>query len=187
MGKSRTKKRITSKIDQIPEELKQKIDVMILDTSNTYQDIADYIQENGFEVSRSAVGRYAMRTNSATQRLMEAQKQTEALINVVKQNPDADYTEAGMRMLMDGLINRLATAEEEFDYMPLDKVGRLITALSRTKVYKDRVKQDMRAKVDLAFQGMEAEMMKTIKLDQELSDQLHKILICAKEKMMTDD
>ena len=47
---------------------------------------------------------------------------------------------------MDGLINKLATAEEEFDALPLEKAGRLLTSLSRTKVYKDRVKQDMQKK-----------------------------------------
>lgn len=187
MPKVRSKKRVTSKIDTLPDNIKTEIDLMIVDTSNTYQDIVDFIKENGFEVSRSSVGRYAMRTNTATQRLLEAQKQTEALVNVVKQNPDADYTEAGMRMLMDGLINRLATAEEEFDYMPLDKVGRLLTALSRTKVYKDRVRQDMTSKIELAFRGMEDEIMKVIKADAYLAAQLQEILIKAKEKMMLDD
>lgn len=43
-------------------------------------------------------------------------------------------------MTMNGLVNRMATAEEEFDLMPLDKAGRLIASLSRTKVYKDRGK-----------------------------------------------
>lgn len=45
---------------------------------------------------------------------------------------------------MNGLVNRMASAEEEWDTIPLDKAGRLIASLSRTKAYKDRVKQDMR-------------------------------------------
>ena len=45
-----------------------------------------------------------------------------------------------------GLIDRLATAEEEFDTMPLDKAGRLVASLARTKTYKDRVRQDMQKK-----------------------------------------
>lgn len=45
-------------------------------------------------------------------------------------------------LMMDGLINRLATAGDEFDYLPLDKAGRLIASLSRTKAYKDKVRQD---------------------------------------------
>jgi hypothetical protein len=118
---------------------------------------------------------------------MEAQRQTEVLINAVKMNPDVDYTDAGNMLLADGLIKRLATAEEEFDTLPLDKVGRLMTALSRTKTYKDRVKQDIKKKIELAFQGMESEMMAAIKSDPELAGQLKSLLLKAKEKMVNDD
>ena len=102
MGKQRKKTRISSKIDELPEIIRTNVDVMLADTSNTYQDISVFLKSQGYEISKSSVGRYAMRSNSAMQRLLEAQQQTEKLVQVVKQNPDADYTEAGMRMLMDG-------------------------------------------------------------------------------------
>ena len=71
--------------------------------------------------------------------------------------------------------------------MPLDKAGRLITAISRTKVYKDRVKHDMKKKVELAFEGMEIDLMSAIKSDPALANQLKAVLEKAKEKMMQDD
>lgn len=187
MGKQRKKTRISSKIDELPEVLRTNVDVMLADTSNTYQDISNFLKGQGYEVSKSSVGRYAMRSNSAMQRLLEAQAQTEKLVKVVQQNPDADYTEAGMRMLMDGLINKMATAEEEFDQMPLDKAGRLLASLSRTKVYKDKVRQDMQKKADLAFREMESEIMKVIKQDAASVESLRRILGKAKERMMQDD
>ena len=128
-----------------------------------------------------------MRSNTARQRLLEAQAQTEKLIQVVKDNPDADYSEAAILMTMNGLINKVATAEEEFQEMPLDKAGRLIASLSRTKIYKDKVKQDMKKKADIAFQEMEASMMQVIKNDPALAEQLKKILTTAKERMLQDD
>lgn len=187
MGEQRTRTRINSKIDQLPDEIRLQVDEMIIDTRIRYQEIADWLVEKGFEVSKSSVGRYAARTSGATQRLIEAQKQTEALVNVIKRNPDVDYTDAGLMMLMDGLVKKLAIAEEEFDDMPLDKAGRLITAISRTKTYKDRVKQDMKKKVELAFQGMESELMAAIKSDPALAKELKSVLERAKEKMIKDD
>ena len=172
MGKQRKKTRISSKIDELPEIIRTNVDVMLADTSNTYQDISVFLKNQGYEISKSSVGRYAMRSNSAMQRLLEAQQQTEKLVQVVKQNPDADYTEAGMRMLMDGLINKMATAEEEFDQMPLDKAGRLLASLSRTKVYKDKAKQEMQKKADLAFKEMEQEILKVIKQDERSAEAL---------------
>ena len=90
-------------------------------------------------------------------------------------------------MTMNGLVNRMATAEEEFDLMPLDKAGRLIASLSRTKVYKDRVRQDMRRKADIAFQEMEAEILKVIKQDPESTEKLKEILGIAKERMVQEE
>ena len=187
MGDKRTKQRITSKIDELPEDLRMKVDVMIADTSNTYEYISQFLKGEGYDISKSSVGRYATRTNNAMQRLLEAQAQTDRLIQVVKENPEADYTEAAILLTMNGLLNKVATAEEEFNEMPLDKAGRLIASLSRTKVYKDRVKQDMRRKADIAFREMESEMLKVIKQDEKSAVQLKEILAKAKERMMEDD
>ena len=187
MGDKRTKQRITSKIDELPEDLRMKVDVMLADTSNTYEYISQFLKEEGYDISKSSVGRYATRTNNAMQRLLEAQAQTDRLIQVVKENPEADYTEAAILLTMNGLLNKVATAEEEFNEMPLDKAGRLIASLSRTKVYKDRVKQDMRRKADIAFREMESEMLKVIKQDEKSAAQLKEILAKAKERKMEDD
>ena len=174
MGRTRKKNRISSKIDELPSEIKGQVDVMLSDTSNSYQDVSGWLKEKGYEISKSSVGRYAVRSNTAAQRLLEAQSRTEALVNVV------------LMLMMDGLINRLATAEDEFDYLPLDKAGRLIASLSRTKAYKDKVRQDMKDKADLAFKEMEEEIMKTIKSDPELKVRLKEILTRAKELMLHD-
>lgn len=187
MGDKRTKQRITSKIDELPEDLRMKVDVMLADTSNTYEYISQFLKGEGYDISKSSVGRYATRTNNAMQRLLEAQAQTDRLIQVVKEYPEADYTEAAILLTMNGLLNKVATAEEEFNEMPLDKAGRLIASLSRTKVYKDRVKQDMRRKADIAFREMESEMLKVIKQDEKSAAQLKEILAKAKERMMEDD
>lgn len=187
MGDKRTKQRITSKIDELPEDLRMKVDVMLADTSNTYEYISQFLKGEGYDISKSSVGRYATRTNNAMQRLLEAQAQTDRLIQVVKENPEADYTEAAILLTMNGLLNKVATAEEEFNEMPLDKAGRLIASLSRTKVYKDRVRQDMRRKADIAFREMESEMLKVIKQDGKSAEQLKEILARAKERMMEDD
>ena len=187
MGDKRTKQRITSKIDELPEDLRMKVDVMLADTSNTYEYISQFLKGEGYDISKSSVGRYATRTNNAMQRLLEAQAQTDRLIQVVKENPEADYTEAAILLTMNGLLNKVATAEEEVNEMPLDKAGRLIASLSRTKVYKDRVKQDMRRKADIAFREMESEMLKVIKQDEKSAAQLKEILAKAKERMMEDD
>jgi len=71
--------------------------------------------------------------------------------------------------------------------MPLDKAGRLLASLSRTKVYKDRVRHDMQKKAELAFKEMEREIMKVIKQDERSVEMLREILGKAKKRMVEDD
>ena len=66
------KKRITSKIDELPEDIRIKVDFLLADTKNSYEDISQFLKEQGYMVSKSSVGRYALRSNTALQRLMEA-------------------------------------------------------------------------------------------------------------------
>lgn len=184
---TRKKTRINSKVDTLPEEIKARVDEMIIDTSNTYNDIAEWIKEQGYEVSKSSVGRYALRTNAVTQRLIEAQKQTEALVNIVKRNPEVDYTDAGLIMLMDGLVKKLSIAEDEFDKMPLDKAGRLITAISRTKIYKDKVKSEITKRAQLAMEEFKREIRQELaEKEPEIMERLIEVANRVGERMTID-
>ena len=182
----RRRTRFSSKITQLPEELKERLDEKLLDTANTYEDIAEWLKTEGYDISKSAVGRYAIRANQATQRVVETLEKTKAIAAAVEKNPNLDYTRASRMVFMDGLMQRVSTAEEEFQEMPLDKAGRLIASLSRTETYEQRVRQDMKKKSELAFEQLEAELMAAIKQDPELTKELHSILSRAREKVLKD-
>lgn len=187
MGKQRSIKRRRCKIDELPPDLKLKFAELLSDTKNTYTEIAQFLQDSGYKISRSSVGRYALRSNAALERLQQAQEQTKILVEAVKNNPDADYTEAGMQIMIAELTKRMATAQEEFDDMELDKAGRLLVSVSRTNAYKEKLKSDMKTKAELAFEKMESEILNTISADEVLAEQLHNILVQTKEKMVADD
>ena len=44
MGRTRKKNRISSKIDELPSEIKGQVDVMLSDTSNSYQDVSGWLK-----------------------------------------------------------------------------------------------------------------------------------------------
>ena len=98
MGEPRERQRIKSRVDEFPDEIRAQMDGMLADVNYTYQEIADTLTEQGYEISRSAVGRYAMRHNSAARRLKEAREQTTALLQQIRENQDVESTE-----LSDGL------------------------------------------------------------------------------------
>lgn len=183
----RRRTRVASKITALPENIKEQLDVQLLDTANTYEDITRWLKSQGYDISKSAVGRYAIRANQAAQRVVETLERTKQLAAAVEKNPDMDYTKASRVVLMDALMRRVSTAEDEFEDMPLDKAGRLIASLSRVNVYEEKVKRDYKTKTELAFDALEADLMKAIKADPQLTKELHAVLTKARERILTDD
>ena len=185
--KERRRTRISGSVDKLPEGIRLQLDAKLMDTSNSYTDLALWLKEEGYPVSRSAIGRYAIRSNQAAQRVAETLQRTQAIAAAVEAHPDMDYTKAASMVLMDGLMPRVSTAEEDFAEMPLDKAGRLIASLNRAATYEKKVRQDMKKRAELAFEEMETELMAAIRQDPELKDELHGILLRAKETVLRED
>jgi sensor domain CHASE-containing protein len=185
--KERRRTRISSTIDKLPDEIRRQLDAQLADTANTYEELAQWLKSEGYTISKSAIGRYAIRSNQAAQRVAETLQRTQAIAHAVEQHPDLDYTRAASMVLMDGLMQRVSTAEDDFSEMPLDKAGRLIASLSRNATYEKRVRQDMKKKADLAFEQMETELMAAIKQHPELAGELRDVLARAREKVIPDE
>lgn len=185
--KERRRTRISSTIDKLPDEIRGQLDAQLADTANTYEELAQWLKSEGYTISKSAIGRYAIRSNQAAQRVAETLQRTQAIARAVEQHPDLDYTRAASMVLMDGLMQRVSTAEDDFSEMPLDKAGRLIASLSRNATYEKRVRQDMKRKAELAFEQMETELMAAIKQHPELAGELRDVLARAKEKVIPDE
>ena len=182
----RRRTRVSSTIDKLPDDIKGQLDVKLSDTTNTYEELSAWLKSEGYEISKSAIGRYAIRTTQAAQRVAETIQRTQAIAQAVEAHPDLDYTKAASMVLMDGLMQRVSTAEDDFQEMPLDKAGRLIASLARNATYEKRVRADLKKKAELAFDQMEAELMAAIKQHPELAGELHDVLARAREKVLTD-
>ena len=185
--KKRRRGRIHSTIDDLPEPLKSQFEVRLANPANTYNELAEWLKGEGYSVSKSAIGRYAVRTREAAQRVAETLQRTQAIAQAVEAHPDLDYTKAAELVLMDGLMQRVSTAEEEFDEMPLDKAGRLIASLARNATYEKRVRAELKKKAELAFEQLEAELLAEVKQYPELVSDLHEVLTRAKEKVLADE
>lgn len=183
MAKQRKRTRVWSKIDDLPEDVKAQVDAMIADLRNSYTDISEFLKSKEYDISRGAVYRYAARSNNARQRLVEAQQHAKALIDVVQANPDVDYTEGAMQMLMGALTEKLAMAQDEIEDMPLDKAGRLIVALSRTDAYKRKLSMEFSKGVSEAIKRVKEEIRKELSGEPELLRQLSQLVDRVGERM----
>lgn len=176
MGKERERNRIRSSIDELPEDIRSQLDAMLVDVKYTYQDIVEALAEQGYEISRSAVGRYALRHNSAARRLREAREQTSALVQLLRENQDVESTELASAILIDGLTRRIATAEEDFDSMPIDKAGRLLVQLQRSTIYKERWRKERRVTIEAVERNVKRRMREAVQNNPALLAQLNQLV-----------
>ena len=186
MSKRSKSRVVNGSIDKLPEDVHRQVDYLIADSTNTYDEIIAWLKGEGYTISKSALSRYVRRTAKVADRVADTIQRTQAIAQAVEEHPDLDYTKAASMVLMDGLMRRVSTAEDDFLEMPLDKAGRLIASLSRNATYEKRTRADLKKKAELAFDQMEAELMAAIRQHPELSGELHDVLARAREKVLTD-
>jgi len=130
------KTRVSSTYDKLPKDMRELVDEMLRDANNTYQIIADTVTEKGFKISRSAVGRYALRKNKNTKeleiKLLIAREQAKVAAQVAKDGSTLDYAEGLLNIVATEMTNRLLTAsEEEYDELPVKEVLKSVSRLTR--------------------------------------------------------
>lgn len=187
MGEGRTIKRVHCRVDEFPQAAREKIDAMLADPQCTYQEIAEALTAEGYEISKSAIHRYAARVGADQQRLREIGEQTRRLVQALKDNQDVEATEVANALLLDALTRRIATAEEEFDTLPLDKAGRLLVALQRSTVYKARTMEDKTRLVGRVQEAMLGRLREAVQSDEALTARLAELVEQAGREVLADE
>lgn len=181
-----TSRRVRSSIDTLPSPIRTEFDRRLAANKETFIELSEWLKDEGYEISKSAIGRYSRASVISAERVSESLRQTQVVAQAVAAHPDLDYTSAAQIVFVDGLMRRISTAEEEFDELPLDKAGRLLASLARNATYEKRVRAELKKKMELAFEQLEAELMTAIKQHPDLAGELHDVLARAREKVLVD-
>ena len=123
----------------------------------------------------------------AAQRIADDLEKTKAVVDFIGRNPDLDTTEATSAILKSGLLQKISSAEEEFNDMPIEKAGRLFVQLSKAEADRKRTAAAVKKKAELALDGMENELLDTIKHHPDLRDDLRNILQRARERILDEE
>jgi virulence-associated protein VapD len=154
MGK---RTRVRCKIGSLPPELRSSVEQMIMTPQEyTYQDISDFLQEHGYEISYGAVFRYARRLNADLQMAVMNQENLRRITEAMNKYPDLDYVEVLMVIAAQKLMDRIMAApEDQWDAMQIEDVVKGVVSLARTKTYKRRTDNTIKTKEE---SGMQAAM-----------------------------
>lgn len=171
--RKRERTRIRSRADELPEEARALLDGLLGDVTISYQEISDALKKQGYEMSKSAIGRYAMRTNRAAARLKAAAAQTQTLLEALREHQGLEISDIATTLIMDGVMQELATAgAEDYAAIPLPKLIDIAQKQERNAVYKSRLTRSDRARLDELQRALVGEMAGQIQDDPELVERI---------------
>lgn len=117
----------SSKIDQLPEDIKRKLDAMLRDKSYSQADILEEVNslilaaglDEEATISRSGLSRHAQKTEAIGQKLRELRESTKALTAELGDKPTGDTTklilEMGRSQLFKAMQHQLLNPDDDND------------------------------------------------------------------------
>lgn len=158
---------------------------MLLNENMKYSDIQYWLEtEHNMKISLSSISNYAVKIYQAAQRISDDLERTKFFVDYIGDKSELDASKATTAILKSGLLQKIATAEEEFNEMPVEKAGRLLVELNRSEIARERLELDYKKKTELAFEELETRMYKLIKGYPELREKLVEVLKEAKQKWL---
>lgn len=181
MSKAR-KPRSDAKMYQLPKGVLDEVNDRLINYNMSYSDIAVWLAGKGYKVSLSSLSRYAFKIFESAQRIADDLEKTKHIIEVIGKNPNLDTTKATTAILKSGLLQKISSAEEEFNNIPIEQAGKLFIQLSKAEAAHNKNDFLMQSKIDLALQGLEESIISCVNADADLSQRLHTLLDEVKEK-----
>lgn len=161
---------------QLPKAILDGVNERLVNYNMSYADIIAWLAEQGYKVSPSSLSRCAFKVFESAQCVADDLKKTKYIIDVIGRNPDLDTTEATSAILKSGLLQKISSAEEEFNNMPIEKAGRLFIQLAKAEADRKRTDYATKRKAELAFDQMETDLLDQIRQYPDLAAQLKDVL-----------
>ena len=161
MGGTHTKKRRHGKVHELPEDIRDEVNRLLIEPNVTFDDIEEYLKERGHDISRSAIGRYGQWFFNEV-REIEMLRDQAALIT-----SDPEQVLLLEKMTATMITKRLAMAmqEDKFDVLKSAKLIDAFSKLQKSSLQREQWFSDLKGKVSAT-----AEAVKDIVKKKGLTD-----------------
>lgn len=147
-----TKTRTHSRIDdELPVEIREQVNRLLVEGGATYDEIKTFLDERGFDISRSAIGRYGKGFMATYQRLRIIEDKSRTLVSEAGDGLVLEETAA--KMFASQIIE--AQLAGEIDMKTLVKLIGGFAALQSSSVQRERIKKDVQKKVEKTADDVE--------------------------------
>ena len=182
------KPRSDSKMYQLPKDTLDQVNNMLLNENTKYSEIQPWLDvEHGVKISLSSISNYAVKLYKAAQRVADDLERTKYFIDFIGDKSELDAGRATTAILKSGLLQKIATAEDEFNEMPVEKAGRLLVELNKAEISRKRLELDYKNKMNLAFEAFESNILEEAKKYPEIKDKFASLLKELKDRMQLEE
>ncbi len=167
-----------SKIDKLPDNLRSVVEQMMMQPDVTYEEIANYIRDQGHDISITSVWRHANNLNATVQALRMTQQNFRVIMEEVAKYPQLDASEAIIRLLSHQVLEAIRQkAPGDLAKMDPEKLMREASALIRAAAYKSRVEIQNKDVLDAGLEKVKVLVFEAMeKDDPELYAKVSKFL-----------
>lgn len=142
--------------DDLPEEVRKEVDALLVQGAATYDEIKDYLEKKGFDISRSAIGRYGKDFLAAYQRLRIIEDKARTLVS-----------EAGDGMVLEEAVSKTFSQmllellhSGKLDLKKAPKIIGEFARLQASTVLRERVKSEYAKKAQKTADSVETKLKK---------------------------
>ncbi len=173
------------KINTFPPKLVDAVNKMII-KGYTYDDIANFLNDQGFEIHKSSVGRYSRDFLANLERIKIIKEQAKAIVDIRQDSPATEMGEAAsmiaMNLVMEALMEANAKGAEGLDKKIIAAMNAL-AKLEKSGVAREKLKYDFTKGVDAALSKLKESLKAELHANPELLDQVIRLVDQTKEQV----
>lgn len=162
---------------ELPNELVEAVNKRLVE-GHTYREITDWIKNEGYEISKSSVGRYGKDFLSRLERLKVIKEQAKTIVEQSADRPATEMHEAANQMAMQLIMETLQKAEsgKMVEEESLTQIMKVLAKLETSAAKREKVKLAFNRGVNAAVESLKEELRQELSENPELVNQITEII-----------
>jgi hypothetical protein len=140
------------KVHELPADVREQVDALLLEPDITYEDVEAFLKEKGHDISTSSIGRYGKHFLNQVRKLRQIEDQARTLVS--EAGADAMVLEeAATKLFAEQVISALM--EPGFDARKLSYMLSDFARLQMSSVRREALKAELKKKAEQAVKNIE--------------------------------
>lgn len=165
-----------SKVDQLPPEVREALEQRLIKSGFAgYEDLATWLQEQGFEISKSSLHRWGSTFEERVDALRVATQQARAIVQATPDD-EGDMTEALLRLMQERLFSALVDLQVDPKKVNLGSIAKALAPIARASIVQKKYAAEVRQRAAAAAAEVDA-VVKTAGLSADTADEIRRKIL----------